>query len=90
MIKYLINLGVDLGISPLDKRKILLSNQLSLFFSIVNLQYILALYALELSSIVWALYVGTFVYLLLPILNKFGHSIFSRFILILNVNFILV
>ena len=82
--------GSEFAESSQAKRKVKLSNIVSFIVLFTNTSYIPVLHSLNLSHIQHVLVAGSFIYICVPILNRFGFTVFSRICLLSNMVVILL
>lgn len=82
--------GSEFTESNQAKRKVKLANIVSFIVFFTNTSYIPVLHILNLSHIQNVLIFGSFAYIAVPLLNKFGFTVFSRISLIFSMMVILL
>lgn len=82
--------GSEFAESSQAKRKVKLSNIVSFIVLFTNTSYIPVLHSLNLSHIQHVLVAGSFIYICVPILNRFGFTVLSRICLLSNMVVILL
>lgn len=82
--------GSEFAESSQAKRKVKLANIVSSIVLFTNTSYIPVLHSLNLSHIQYVLIAGSFVYIGVPILNRFGYIVLSRICLISNMVVVLL